>query len=87
MDEWFWKVGRVYCVPVVLRVERMHCVAVVLWVGGLYCVVVVMLVFGTVWVGEVGGCSMGWNLGLKVWPFLLFLFFLLFSCLFCLNRC
>ena len=57
--------------PVVLRVGRVHCVAVVLWVGGLYCVVVVMLVFGTARVGEVGGCSVGWNLGLEVWLFLL----------------
>ena len=45
--------------PVVLRVGSMDCVTVNLWVGGLCCMVVVVLVFGTVWVGEVGGCSMG----------------------------
>ena len=78
----FGWVGRVYCVPVFLMVGRVHCVAVVLWVGGVYCRVVVMLVFGTVWVGEVGRCSIGWNLGLKVWLFLLFLFFFDFLCVY-----
>ena len=32
-----------------------------------------------------GGCSMGRNLGLKLWGFLLL--FLLFLCLFCLDKC
>ena len=58
-DGWFWKVGGVYCVPVVLRVGSVDCVAVDLWVGGLCCVMGVVLVFGTVLLGEVGGCSMG----------------------------
>ena len=35
-----------------------------------------------------GGCSMGRNLGLKLWGFLLlFLLFLIFLCLFCLDKC
>ena len=34
MEEWLWEVGRVYYVPVVLRVGRVHCVAVVLRVDG-----------------------------------------------------
>ena len=58
MEEWFWEVGRAYCVSVVLRVGRVHCVAVVLRVDGFYCVLVVMSVFEALWVGEVGGCSM-----------------------------
>ena len=34
-----------------------------------------------------GGCSISWNLGLKLWGFLLlFLFSLLFLC-FCLDKC
>ena len=34
-----------------------------------------------------GGCSIGWNLGLKLWGFfLLFLFLLIFLC-FCLDKC
>ena len=45
--------------PAILRVRWVHCVAVILRIGGLYCVVVVMSVFGAVWVGEAGGCSMG----------------------------
>ena len=33
------------------------------------------------------GCFIGWNLGLKLWGFLLlFLLFLLFLC-FCLGKC
>ena len=44
--------------PAILRVRWVHCVAVILRIGGLYCVVV-MSVFGAVWVGEAGGCSMG----------------------------
>ena len=46
---------------VVLRVGCLYCVAVVLRCF----LMVVISVFGIVWVGEVGGCSIGWNLGLK----------------------
>ena len=59
VDGWFWRIGGVYYMPVVLRVGSVDSVDVNLWVGGLCCVVVVVLVFATVWVGEVGGCSMG----------------------------
>ena len=36
VEEWFGEVGRIYCVPVVLRVGWAHCVAVVLGIGGFY---------------------------------------------------
>ena len=47
---------------------------VVLRIGGLYCVVVVVSVFVALQGGEVGGCSVGWNPGLKLWGFLLLFF-------------
>ena len=75
MVEWFREVGRAYCVAVVLKVGLVYCVAVVLKIGWVYCVMVVDMCFlkpscmfcvmvvisvlGSVWVGEVGGCSMG----------------------------
>ena len=45
VEEWFWEAGRVYQVPVVLRVRWVHCVAVVLRIGWFYFVVVVVSVF------------------------------------------
>ena len=52
---------------------------VVLRIGGLCCVVVKVSVVVAVKGGEVEGCFIGWNLGLKLWGFLLlFLLFLLF---------
>lgn len=74
MEEWFRGVGRVYCVAVVLRVGCLYCVAVVLRCF----LMVVISVFGIVWVGEVGGCSIGWNLGLKLCTFLFLPFFVTF---------
>ena len=45
VEEWFWEVGRIYWVPVVLRVGWVHCVTVVLRIGGLCYVVVKVSVF------------------------------------------
>ena len=45
------------------------------------CVIMVVSVGGTVWIGEVGGCSIDLNLG--CW-FITFLF--LFLCLFCFVK-
>ena len=75
VEDWFREVGRAYCVAVVLKVGLVYCVAVVLKIGWVYCVMVVDMCFlkpscmfcvmvvisvlGSVWVGEVGGCSMG----------------------------
>ena len=33
VEEWFWEVGRIYWVPVVLRIGWVHCVIVVLRIG------------------------------------------------------
>ena len=45
VEKWFWEVGRIYWVPVVLMVGWVHYVAVVLRIDGLCCVVVVVSVF------------------------------------------
>ena len=47
----------------------------------MFCVIMVVSVGGTVWIGEVVGCSIGVNLG---WWFITFLF--LFLCLFCFVK-
>ena len=75
VEKWFREFGRVYCVAVVLKDGWVYCVAVVLKIGWVYCVTVVDMCFlksccmfcvmvvisvlGSVWVGEVSGCSMG----------------------------
>ena len=45
VENWFWEVGRMYRVPVVLRVGLVHYVALGLRICGLYCMVVVVSVF------------------------------------------
>ena len=57
------KVGWVYCVAVVLKIDWVYCVAAVdmcfLKPCCMVCVIVVISALGSLWMGEVGGCSMG----------------------------
>ena len=63
VEEWCREFGRVYCAPVVLKVGWGYWVAVLdmclLKPCYMFFVMMVISVLGSVWVGEVGGCSMG----------------------------
>ena len=52
-----------YCVAVVLKIDWVYCVAAVdmcfFKPCCMVCVIVVISALGSLWMGEVGGCSMG----------------------------
>ena len=63
VEEWFREFGRACCAPVVLKVGWVYCVAVLdmclLKPCYMFFMMMVISVLGSVWVGEVRGCSMG----------------------------
>ena len=44
-EEWFWEVGRVYFIAMVLKVGWVYCVAVVLKIAWVFCVAAVDICF------------------------------------------